>query len=412
MFNSTVLDVVIGLTFIYLILALLCTAVNEWWSKQRSLRAKFLKEGIQRLLAAGPDGSRLTQDLYQHPLIKSLARDGEHPSYVSPQVFALALVDTLKRSAAGGVDQTLLEAINKVTDAEVKRTLVALLHATDTASEAGLQRIEEWFAHAMDRVSGWYKRKMVNVTLVVALIVTVLANADTLQIVNRLWTNPTLRAAVLAEAQERAKQPSPPPLNVGYTNSSPVPTRPVVTPSGTPEANRPPIVSPKEREVLGELLSWSEEFGEFHKLAAESDQVQVYKANKRGNPRGDVTACLEAKKTVESGFCKGFSLGPSVQCEAARQLLANPTCADTVKVAENAATNASFPGWKFLTYPRVFFQWLCWLIPLRIVGWLLTVFAISLGAPFWFGTLQKLVNIRSAGDAPDEKPAVTGKRQG
>lgn len=411
MFNSTILDVGIGLTFVYLILALLCTAVNEWWAKQRSLRAKFLKEAIHRLLAAGPEGNRLAQDFYSHHLIKSLARDGEDPSYISPRVFALALIDTVKRSAAVGGDQTLLDAINRMADGEVKRTLLALMHAADGSGEAGLTRVEEWFADAMDRVSGWYKRKMVNVTLVVALIVTVLANADTLQIVNHLWTNPTLRAAVLAEAQERAKQPSPPPLNVGYTSSSSVPTRPVVTPSGTPEANRPPIVSAKEREVIGELLSWSEEFGEFHKRVAESDQVQVYKVNKSANPRGDVTACLEAKKTVESGPCKGFGLGPSVKCEAARQLLADPTCADTVKVVESAAANASFPGWKFLTYPRVFWTWLYWLIPLRIIGWLLTVLAISLGAPFWFGTLQKLVNIRSAGDAPDEKPAAIGRLQ-
>jgi hypothetical protein len=327
---------------------------------------------------------------------------------VALRVFALAVIDTIKRRAATGGDQTLLDAINAMGDGEVKRTLLALMHGADTASEAGLKRIEEWFDHAMDRVSGWYKRKMVNVTLVVALIVTVLANADTLQIVNRLWTNPTLRAAALAAAQERAKQPSPPPLSVGCTSSSPVPTRPVVTPSGTPEANRPPIVSAKEREVLGELLSWSQEFAEFHKLVAESDQIREYKS---ANPGGDVAACLEAKTQVESALCKSFRSVPNAKCEAARQLLAKPTCADTVKVVESAAADASFPGWKFLTYPRVFSKWLYWLVPLRLVGWLLTVFAISLGAPFWFGLLQKFVNIRSAGDAPDEKPAATGKLQ-
>jgi hypothetical protein len=32
---------------------------------------------------------------------------------------------------------------------------------------------------------------------------------------------------------------------------------------------------------------------------------------------------------------------------------------------------------------------------------LLTVFAVSLGAPFWFDLLNKLVNLRSAGKPPE-----------
>jgi hypothetical protein len=36
----------------------------------------------------------------------------------------------------------------------------------------------------------------------------------------------------------------------------------------------------------------------------------------------------------------------------------------------------------------------------RLGGELVTVFAILLGAPFWFDLLQKLVNLRAAGPAP------------
>ena len=34
-------------------------------------------------------------------------------------------------------------------------------------------------------------------------------------------------------------------------------------------------------------------------------------------------------------------------------------------------------------------------------GWIITIFAVSLGAPFWFDTLNKLVNLRSAGKIPN-----------
>lgn len=41
-----------------------------------------------------------------------------------------------------------------------------------------------------------------------------------------------------------------------------------------------------------------------------------------------------------------------------------------------------------------------WGGPLKVIGWLVTALAVSLGAPFWFDTLQKFLNIRGAGPAP------------
>jgi hypothetical protein len=40
--------------------------------------------------------------------------------------------------------------------------------------------------------------------------------------------------------------------------------------------------------------------------------------------------------------------------------------------------------------------------PQVFVGWLLTILALTLGAPFWFDMLNKFINIRFAGKSPDE----------
>jgi hypothetical protein len=40
---------------------------------------------------------------------------------------------------------------------------------------------------------------------------------------------------------------------------------------------------------------------------------------------------------------------------------------------------------------------------------LLTVIALSLGAPFWFELLKRIISIRSAGANPDEKKEKAGK---
>jgi hypothetical protein len=41
---------------------------------------------------------------------------------------------------------------------------------------------------------------------------------------------------------------------------------------------------------------------------------------------------------------------------------------------------------------------------LKVLGLLLTMGAASLGAPFWFDVLNKIVTIRSVGKAPEETP--------
>lgn len=41
----------------------------------------------------------------------------------------------------------------------------------------------------------------------------------------------------------------------------------------------------------------------------------------------------------------------------------------------------------------------------KIIGWLITALAITLGAPFWFDLLGKFVNLRTSGDKP-EQPAT------
>ncbi len=42
----------------------------------------------------------------------------------------------------------------------------------------------------------------------------------------------------------------------------------------------------------------------------------------------------------------------------------------------------------------------------NFAGWLLMAIAVSLGAPFWFDLLNKLVNLRMAGVKPERAPPV------
>jgi len=58
----------------------------------------------------------------------------------------------------------------------------------------------------MTRAAGWYKRKSQFITIILAVLLVGATDADTLTIVKKLYNDPVLRATVVAQAQEFAKQ--------------------------------------------------------------------------------------------------------------------------------------------------------------------------------------------------------------
>ena len=103
MFNSAILDVAIGLAFIFLLVSLLVSAAAEMISGWLKWRSVYFWDGLEKLLQS-PEARN---ELYKHPLIKGLTnvnvaaadwaggRNG--PSYIPSRTFALALVDILRQ---------------------------------------------------------------------------------------------------------------------------------------------------------------------------------------------------------------------------------------------------------------------------------------------------------------------------
>ncbi len=77
-------------------------------------------------------------------------------------------------------------------------------------------------------------------------------------------------------------------------------------------------------------------------------------------------------------------------------------------LSERVAEEAPMPiGWAFVssdTCGAKGCEALAW--TWRIIGWLITALALSLGAPFWFDLLSQLVNLRAAGPPPLKEQSV------
>jgi hypothetical protein len=314
--GSTILEVVIGLIFVYLLLAIICTTVNEWIAGILKTRSSNLKTAIDQLLdgQAGQGNTDVNWFLNQfrtHPLIAGMKLQGlkgkadSDPSYISARAFAITVMDIATPQAPGPISFADLEkGITGLPDGDVKTTLLALIQNANHDIGQAQKNIENWFNDTMQRVSGWYKRTTQIWTLIIAAALTICANADTLQIVKTLWTDPTLRAQIVEQAKARADKGQGTPTATAATSnpgkSSPDPDQPA--------SNANQAASQGELDSLGRVFGWS--------------QTTL------------PTNCL---------------------------------------------------GWAD-----------------RLLGWILSIIAISLGAPFWFDLLNKFMRVRNSGDAPDE----------
>ena len=71
MFGSEIVDVVIGLIFVYIVVSVICTAVREGIEAWLKTRAAYLEHGIRQLLH-DKAGTGLAKDFFNHPLVFSL----------------------------------------------------------------------------------------------------------------------------------------------------------------------------------------------------------------------------------------------------------------------------------------------------------------------------------------------------
>lgn len=318
MFGLPILEVAIGLCFVYLLLSLICTTVNEAIAGLTSRRGDMLARSITTLL--GDAG--LKEKLYSHPLIKSLSPGGSPPSYIPAEKFSLALMDILTGEGKSANDAAALVQGISNTNPHLGKALSTVLADTRAHLATNQQKIEAWYEDAMDRVSGWYKRTTTLWIWMIAVAITLCTNADTFHMGRELWVNQAVRSAVVDAAQARAQSEQ---------RDGPTPLVEYADPQN-PESSsviqvEQQALTPSERELLGDVLpTWRED------MAA-------------------------------------------------------------MRVSPN-----KYSWWGS-----------------HLVGLFFTVVALSLGAPFWFDTLNRFINLRNSGKAPQrasQPPAAQAAAKG
>lgn len=331
MLGSTILEVAIGMFLVYLLVSLILTALTEVISALWRLRARTLWDGIQNLIDS-PEAQDWVKDLYAHPLIQGLspgngAARTTGPSYIPSRTFVLALLDVIRSRQQVG--ESLDATLERLRGTRLGGALSVLREDAGQDLERFKENVETWFNHSMDRVGGWYKRKIQAIHLLGGLLLALVLNVDSVLLMRTLQTNSSVRETLVAQAESFVDRPE---VQVMASGSPPPAT-------GDPVAD-----ARRQMEAFGLFEK------ELMKLEVPVGWSSVVSDETRDTHR------------VWLGLLPGkMGLGAwaSAWGEAVR-----------------------YHFW----------------------GWLLTALAASLGAPFWFDMLNKVISIRSAGKAPEEKP--------
>jgi hypothetical protein len=121
------------------------------------------------------------------------------PSYISARSFGEAVIDMVVPDATGQTTMDIIQQnVNALPDSmsALKPSLQALVKDASGDISRFRTSLEKWYDDHMDRVSGWYKRHVAVITLVVGAFVVVLLNLNALTIGRTLYTENAVSTAI------------------------------------------------------------------------------------------------------------------------------------------------------------------------------------------------------------------------
>jgi hypothetical protein len=471
MTGSTALDVVIGLIFIYSLYSLLTTTLTELIATWIQMRAAFLHKAIRRMLDDDSGTNIFSVQFFKQPLIKYMASGprwfAHKPAYLSSNNFAKNLIETLKQAyltklwedfpalvngataksihptlandialridkmvskdrfnvyeirdiledpayvaadpqtvaaIAGILDETERQlnqpVLQKILDvlrdpkreighSETVRHLRSLLEDAQNDLEKFNALLAQWYDDTMERVTGWYKHRIQIITFFLGLGIAIVFNADTIFIVNTLSRDDDSRDQLVQMAS-------------AYIQSHPPVT---VCDSCESNARLDSLLKVKKAieadiHATNSLLGLGWDFPDSLPLLSGRERDSLITQGKTRPLANNDFIAVNVEGSSDPHY---IQLTQSFTKPLARRLLeyndhGKPKAPSLLGV-NKAKTGVA------LSEIKLFWT--------GLGGFILTAFAISLGAPFWFDLLNKLVKLRSS-IKPAAPPDTTEKEE-
>ncbi|MEH2321473.1 hypothetical protein [Nostoc sp.] len=371
-----IVDITVGLVFIYLILSLLASEIQELIATFLQWRAKHLKNSIELLVAGGSEteesditkARNLVQKLYNDPLINTLNQQAKEkvekpfrentkssnkkalgdkqsaPSYLPSETFAITLLDTLK------IPQ-LINYVKHPSD-EVQTNLHMIL-ASYKELQAGINDPNSESYKTIQRVYGDIDQKFID------FVNQELPNDVPDSLINSLRVLAQRSRIKIGDLTEEINQ---------FKNE--VETwfdRSMDRASGVYKRNAKGVAI-----IIGISIAILTNTDTFHLINRLSQDSVIRSAiTQSASQRTDFIKDPEARSEIE-------------------KVLGNAS----VPIGWQNINQQFEPNSGSILFIRI------WQVFRLICGWIVSGLAIAMGAPFWFDILNKVINVRNSGPKP------------
>ena len=416
--------------------------------------------GLKNLLKTG----NVAPWFYAHPLIKYLGEDNYYskPAYIDASNFSKVMIDLLKdfslpeSQMVQSINNSIIQGIihklpinitgfksDKLNPAiKILQTKIADIHDAalidpETVSinpntalflqslwrDAGADinvfrtKLEDWFNETMDRATGWYKKYTRMVLLIVGLIVAYVFNVDTIAIHKILSTNKPARDELVQMAIKNKDNLNP--ANYTSQNDSILKATYQMVAKDANDANdvlglgtpwRDTCRMCKDSLKCGSFIARFDSLRKVKIAIADtitilnatihnsSDSLSRLKLNGPDSP--SVKENIDRLRSIIATDSEYLRKYRSYSLSEYDRMLALQARCEFIRKARDGKWNLYSPNqtgsWETL------------------LGWIITALAITLGAPFWFDLLSKLISLRGTGTistpddtSPDTKNTTT-----
>jgi hypothetical protein len=334
---NSYLETAIAVVLVILVFSIITYIIQELIAANLEFRGKMLKRSIKQLLDSNVD-STLTDQLYEHSQIKKLQRDLTRiPSYISSNNFAIAILDLVARNAPAPTGNLF---------ADFRAGLSAYAAQNPELNEwlDSLIKVSTSLDELKKNIETWYEDYMDRVTGWYKTKSTIVTRMIAVVVVLGFNINMVKITTTIQHNSELNARINATALDI---------------------VNNQQLYKPMFQENFNTRLKLIE-----NSLASE---LQDTATNKEAQLK-----LIKAREDLAHNYTENR--------------------ASEVDALLKKITDKDLPlGWSNVMKTDFQGEKLLWVM----LGWILGVVAISMGAPFWFDLLVKLVNVRKAGIKPE-----------
>ncbi|TVR83639.1 MAG: hypothetical protein EA409_02555 [Saprospirales bacterium] len=207
MFWTPVIETIISLIFTFLILSVICSAIYEWISERRNLRGQLLSRFLHSALKDNTGRlPNIAHMVLHHPLVRSATMSPKREvERIDPEIFADALVevsdqciefmledDSDQSGNSGSLPEGVFKSLN-FSHGELGKKLDDRIRK---------EKAIGWYNSMVSMARYHYKRKTRKYLFLTGLLFAIIFNVDSLHLVDRYWSDASLRSVIVAHAEK------------------------------------------------------------------------------------------------------------------------------------------------------------------------------------------------------------------